>query len=170
MGDLRTILGIDPGSRITGYGVIRSDGIRHYYVASGCVRVLQGNLTQRLQMIYAGLSEIITTYQPDEGAVEQVFIHFHKNINTALKLGLARGAAMVAVANAKLPLAEYSPRQVKKSVVGYGAAEKDQIKKMVQNILKLSTSPPKDAADALAIAICHAHFRGKGIMAEGKFI
>lgn len=148
------IVGIDPGSRTTGFGVIESDGHRHRYVACGCIRMAELDMTGRLQRIYAGVSEIIATYHPDQAAIEQVFLS--KNPDSALKLGQARGAAIVALANHGLPVAEYSARQVKLAVVGRGAALKDQVQHMVVQLLGLSATPQADAADALAIALTHA--------------
>lgn len=148
------IVGIDPGSRTTGFGVIESDGHRHRYVACGCIRMAELDMTGRLQRIYAGVSEIIATYHPDQAAIEQVFMA--KNPDSALKLGQARGAAIVALANHGLPVAEYSARQVKLAVVGRGAALKDQVQHMVVQLLGLSATPQADAADALAIALTHA--------------
>lgn len=148
------ILGIDPGSRITGFGVIESDGNRHRYVASGCIRMAELPLPERLQRIYAGIAEIVATYHPEQSAIEQVFLA--KNPDSALKLGQARGAAIVALMNHSLPVAEYSARQVKLAVVGRGAALKEQVQHMVVNLLSLTKAPPADAADALAIAITHA--------------
>jgi crossover junction endodeoxyribonuclease RuvC len=150
------IIGIDPGSRITGYGIIRCEGNQSYFVDCGSIKVTAINVGDRLQQIYAGIQEVIKLHQPQEAAVEQVFMH--QNPGSALKLGQARGAAIVAL---NLPIAEYSARQVKQSVVGYGAAKKEQVQHMVQRILNLSTEIPlqADAADALAIALCHAHSR-----------
>jgi crossover junction endodeoxyribonuclease RuvC len=148
------ILGIDPGSRTTGFGVIDSDGQRHRYIASGCIRMAELPLTERLQRIYAGIAEIVATYHPEQSAIEQVFLS--NNADSALKLGQARGAAIVALMNHSLPVAEYSARQVKLAVVGKGSALKEQVQHMVVRILSLDKSPPADAADALAIAICHA--------------
>ncbi|MES2919709.1 MAG: crossover junction endodeoxyribonuclease RuvC [Pseudomonadota bacterium] len=148
------ILGIDPGSRITGFGVIDSDGTRHRYIASGCIKMAELPLPERLQRIYAGITEIVATYHPEQAAIEQVFLA--KNPDSALKLGQARGAAIVALMNHSLPVAEYSARQVKLAVVGKGAALKDQVQHMVVNLLGLTKAPPEDAADALAIAITHA--------------
>lgn len=149
------ILGIDPGSRVTGFGVIDSDGSRHRYVASGCIRMdPELTLPARLQRIYGGVAEIVATYHPAQAAIEQVFLA--KNADSALKLGQARGAAIVALMNHGLPVAEYSARQVKLSVVGRGAALKEQVQHMVVNLLGLTKAPPADAADALAIAITHA--------------
>lgn len=151
------ILGIDPGSRVTGYGVIQCDGGKHTYLDSGCVRLQGENITERLHQIFVGLSEVIRMYQPEEAAIEQVFMH--QNPGAALKLGQARGAAIVAVVPHSIPMAEYSARQVKQAVVGYGAAKKEQVQQMVRCLLNLSGTPQADAADALAIALCHAHTR-----------
>lgn len=148
------ILGIDPGSRTTGFGVIESDGQRHRYVASGCIRMAELSLPERLQRIYAGIAEIVATYHPEQSAIEQVFLS--NNADSALKLGQARGAAIVALMNHQLPVAEYSARQVKLAVVGQGGALKEQVQHMVVRLLGLSKAPPADAADALAIALCHA--------------
>lgn len=151
------ILGIDPGSRITGYAVIKSIKNKHDYLASGCIRVKGETTAGNLQQIYLGLKEIIQIYQPTEAAIEQVFVH--KNPNSALKLGQARGAALVACAAHNLATAEYATRQVKLAVVGYGGAEKTQVQRMVCAILGLSGKIQADAADALAVAICHANVR-----------
>ena len=150
------ILGIDPGSRVTGYGVIRQQGRRLLYFGSGCIRTQVDDLPSRLGKIYAGVSEIITQYQPDCFAIEQVFMA--KNADSALKLGQARGVAILAAVNNNLPVFEYAARQVKQTVTGTGAAEKAQVQHMVRSILKLSAAPQADAADALAIAITHCHF------------
>ncbi|QZN97873.1 crossover junction endodeoxyribonuclease RuvC [Symbiopectobacterium purcellii] len=149
------ILGIDPGSRITGYGIIRQQGRQLSYVGSGCIRTGVDDLPTRLKLIYAGVSEIITQFQPDCLAIEQVFMA--KNADSALKLGQARGVAIVAGVNHGLPIFEYAARQVKQTVVGTGAAEKSQVQHMVRTLLKLSANPQADAADALAIAITHCH-------------
>ena len=149
------ILGIDPGSRITGYGVIRQTGRKLEYLGSGCIRTSVDDLPTRLKLVYAGVSEIITQFQPDVFAIEQVFMA--RNADSALKLGQARGAAIVAAMNADLPVFEYAARQVKQTVVGTGAAEKAQVQHMVRALLKLAASPQADAADALAIAITHCH-------------
>ncbi|MBS0908300.1 crossover junction endodeoxyribonuclease RuvC [Tatumella sp. JGM118] len=149
------ILGIDPGSRITGYGVIRQTGRQLTYLGSGCIRTNTPELPERLRLIYAGVSEIITQFSPDYFAIEQVFMA--KNADSALKLGQARGAAIVAAVNLALPVFEYAARQVKQTVTGTGAAEKSQVQHMVRNLLKLPANPQADAADALAIAITHCH-------------
>ncbi len=149
------ILGIDPGSRVTGFGIISFESSRAAYVASGCLRIKEGGISYRLEQIYAGISEIIDTWSPSQVAIEEVFLA--KNPSSALKLGQARGAAIVAAANKGLSVAEYSARKVKQSVVGSGAADKLQVQHMVQSILGLTARPQADAADALAIALCHAH-------------
>ncbi|GAA0472686.1 MULTISPECIES: crossover junction endodeoxyribonuclease RuvC [Tatumella] len=149
------ILGIDPGSRITGYGVIRQTGRQLTYLGSGCIRTNTPALPERLRLIYAGVSEIITQFAPDYFAIEQVFMA--KNADSALKLGQARGAAIVAAVNQGVPVFEYAARQVKQTVTGTGAAEKSQVQHMVRNLLKLPANPQADAADALAIAITHCH-------------
>ncbi len=152
---MSVILGIDPGSRITGFGVIRTRGQDFDYIASGCLRVETGTLASRLQQIYDGLSEVIRNYHPDEAAVEQVFMA--RNADSALKLGQARGVAIVAASSHALNVNEYSARQIKQAVVGYGAADKAQVQHMVSTLLKLNSKPQSDAADALAVAICHSH-------------
>jgi crossover junction endodeoxyribonuclease RuvC len=148
------ILGIDPGSRITGYGVIQSEKSQLTYIESGCIKVATCSFPERLKKIFDNLRIILSEYKPDEAAIEQVF--FHINPNAALKLGQARGAAIVAAAVSDISVSEYSARQVKQSVVGYGAANKQQVQHMVRMLLNLSDSPQADAADALAIAVCHA--------------
>ena len=151
------ILGIDPGSRVTGYGLIREMPKKLQYIDSGCIRTSEGELSQRLLQIFNGICELMEAFQPNEVAIEQVFMN--KNASSALKLGHARGVAMVACASHRVNVSEYSARAVKQSVVGYGAAEKEQVQHMVVNLLMLSRSPQSDAADALAIAICHSHMR-----------
>lgn len=151
------ILGVDPGSRITGYGLIRTTGRHMEYLDSGCIRMGEKPLAERLQVIYAGLTELIATYRPEEFAIEQVFVA--KNADSALKLGQARGVAIVCAANAGLPVYEYSARQVKQTVVGKGGADKAQVQHMVQALLQLARRPQADAADALAIALSHASVR-----------
>lgn len=155
------IIGIDPGSRNTGYGVIKMEGNRHIHLASGHLSVASYPVHERLRRIYLGLKEIMQQHQPHEAAIEQVFMH--ENPGSALKLGQARGAAIVAL---DVPVSEYSARQVKKSVVGHGAAKKDQVQFMVKRLLNLQQVLQADAADALAIALCHAqarHLRKLGI-------
>jgi crossover junction endodeoxyribonuclease RuvC len=152
------ILGIDPGSRITGYGVIKETNCKIEYIDSGCIRTsAQGELSEKLMQIYDGVCQLMENYSPTEVAIEQVFMH--QNPSSALKLGHARGVAMVAAASHRVKVSEYSAREVKQSVVGYGAAEKDQVNHMVVRLLMLQSAPQADAADALAIAICHSHMR-----------
>ena len=152
------ILGIDPGSRITGYGLIKADaGKALRYLDSGCIRTGEGSLSQRLLQIFNGICEILETYAPQEIAIEQVFMH--QNASAALKLGHARGVAMVACASHRLQVSEYAAREIKQAVVGYGAAKKEQVKHMVVQMLALNKPPQSDAADALALAICHSHCR-----------
>ncbi|WP_416308295.1 crossover junction endodeoxyribonuclease RuvC [Neptunicella sp. SCSIO 80796] len=149
------ILGIDPGSRLTGYGVIRQQGSKFEYLGSGCIRLGTDELPIRLQKIYAGVSQIIEQYRPDMFAIEQVFMA--RNPDSALKLGQSRGAAIVAATSQNIPVAEYSARQIKQAVVGKGAADKSQVQHMVTYLLKLPGTPQADAADALAVALCHGH-------------
>jgi crossover junction endodeoxyribonuclease RuvC len=149
------ILGIDPGSRLTGYGVVRQTGQKFEYIASGCIRLTLNDIPDRLKQIFDGVSEIIQQNQPDVFAIEQVFMA--RNPDSALKLGQARGAAIVAAKNAGLEVFEYSARQVKQAVVGTGAADKTQVQHMIRTLLKLPGNPQADAADALAVAMCHGH-------------
>lgn len=149
------ILGIDPGSRTTGYGVIERNQGKLRYVASGCIRLEGAELAPRLHVIFKGVTQIIQQFAPHEFAIEEVFLA--KNASSALKLGQARGAAIVAACNAELPVNEYSARKVKQAVVGKGSALKSQVQQMVMHILSLEACPQADAADALAIALCHAH-------------
>jgi len=148
------IIGIDPGSRKTGYGLIQIQGQRNIHLAHGCLALNGETLAERLQQIFSGLREIIQQYQPQEAAIEQVFMN--DNPNSALKLGQARGAALVAISS---PVIEYSARAIKQAIVGYGAASKEQVQQMVKRLLNIQTKIQSDAADALAIALCHAHSR-----------
>jgi crossover junction endodeoxyribonuclease RuvC len=149
------ILGIDPGLRITGFGVIRKEGNKLAYIASGVIKTQDEDLSQRLKTILAGVSEVIRTYQPDCAAIEKVFVNV--NPQSTLLLGQARGAAICALVGADLAVAEYTALQVKQAVVGQGKAQKQQVQDMVQRLLMLSGTPGTDAADALGVAICHAH-------------
>lgn len=152
------ILGIDPGSSITGYGLIRESNQSIEYIDSGCIRTsVDADLSHKLLQIYDGICHLMDQYNPSEVAIEQVFMH--QNPNSALKLGHARGVAMVAAASHRVQISEYSARAIKQTVVGYGAAEKDQVNHMIVHLLMLSSPPQSDAADALAIAICHSHMR-----------
>ena len=149
------ILGIDPGLRVTGFGVIRKEGNRLAYVASGTIRIPDGDLPSRLKVILDGVAEVIDAYRPDCAAIEIVFSNV--NPQSTLLLGQARGAAICGLVGASLPVAEYTALQVKKAVVGQGKAQKSQVQAMVQRLLKLDGLPGTDAADALGVAICHAH-------------
>ena len=158
------ILGIDPGSVVTGFGVIRSDGTRHEYLESGCIRTVASHeksgeipMCRRLNDIYQGLSQVIMTWSPDEVAIERIFMS--RSADSALKLGHARGVAMVTAANAGVPLFEYEARKIKQAIVGTGAAAKHQVAHMVKLLLGLTGDLQSDAADALAIAVCHANSR-----------
>lgn len=151
------VIGIDPGSRFTGYGIVADNQGEQTCITHGRIHVKGNTTADRLFHIYSELNRIITTYQPDELAIEQVF--FHRNAQSALKLGQARGAALVAAGSLVLPVAEYSPKQIKQAAVGYGGADKAQVQHMIRVILKLNETPEVDAADALAIAICHCQVR-----------
>ena len=149
------ILGIDPGLRVTGFGVLEITGQQLSYIASGCIKIPDGELPQRLKTILDSLREVIALHQPQQVAVEKVFVNV--NPQSTLMLGQARGAAICAAVLTGLPVAEYTALQVKQAVVGNGHAKKEQVQEMVQRLLKLSGMPSPDAADALACAICHAH-------------
>lgn len=149
------IIGIDPGSRITGFGIIDSDGRQSRHVASGCLIIAGENLAGRLDVIFREVNALIEAHQPNELAIEEVFMA--RNAASALKLGHARGAAICAGVSHGLSVAEYSARKIKQAVVGRGGAEKTQIQHMVRHLLALTESPRTDAADALAVALCHAH-------------
>lgn len=148
------ILGIDPGSRVTGYGLVAVEGIRHRHTDSGCIRLPALGFPERLRIIFESLRAVIERFEPQEVAIEQVFVN--RNAASALKLGQARGAAICAAVTSGLPVSEYTPAAVKKAVVGGGRAEKAQVQYMIRLLLGLPESPPADAADALAVAICHA--------------
>lgn len=161
------IIGIDPGSRCTGYGVIDSDGLRHQYVSSGFIKIKGDELPERLGSIFNEISGIINQWQPQTMGVEQVFVN--KNVDSALKLGQARGAAICAGINAQLDVGEYTPRAIKKAVVGNGSADKQQIQQMMKILLKLDFLPQSDEADGLAIALCHAsHMQIKALGIASK--
>lgn len=149
------ILGLDPGLRVTGYGVIEKSAASLIYVASGCIKSLDGELPDRLKNILHSVQEVIRLYSPAEVAVEKVFVNV--NPQSTLLLGQARGAAICGAVLSDLPVAEYTALQVKQAVVGNGHAQKEQVQEMVKRLLKLPASPSADAADALACAICHAH-------------
>ena len=159
------IIGIDPGLRNTGWGVIEAHGTRLSYVADGSVHSdVEAPLASRLLQIHTQLAEILQRYAPDEAAIEETFVN--KDARATLKLGQARGAAMLAPALAGISVAEYAPNVVKKSVVGAGHAEKDQVKHMVKVLLPRAELNSADSTDALAIAICHAHHRGTQTLAK----
>ncbi|WP_300749929.1 crossover junction endodeoxyribonuclease RuvC [Janthinobacterium sp.] len=150
------ILGIDPGLRTTGFGVIEKLGNKLRYIASGTVKTAsEGELPPRLKIILQGVGEIVRTYQPDCAAIEKVFVNV--NPQSTLLLGQARGAAICALVHADLPVAEYTALQVKQAVTGHGKAAKEQVQDMVARLLTLPGLPGSDAADALGVAICHAH-------------
>ena len=155
--DTARIIGVDPGSRSTGYGVVDTDGTRLVHVASGFVRTGDGEWSDRLRMIFEDLGAIIDTHAPGEFVIEKVFVH--RNVSSALKLGQARGAAILAGATRSLPVYEYSPNEVKQAVTGRGHASKEQIQHMTRVLLALREPSQADQADALAVAICHAHVR-----------
>ncbi len=163
------ILGIDPGLRVTGFGIIEKHGNQLVYVASGCIKSNDRQaLPERLKTLFAGISEVIATYVPDQAAVEKVFVNV--NPQSTLLLGQARGAAISALVHAGLPVAEYTALQTKQAVVGHGKAAKDQVQAMVIRLLNLPGAPTADAADALACAICHAHGgQGLGALATTGF-
>jgi crossover junction endodeoxyribonuclease RuvC len=159
------IIGIDPGLRNTGWGVIEAEGSRLIYVADGSVHSDAAcSLAERLLQIHQQLAEVLKAWSPDEAAIEETFVN--KDARATLKLGQARGVAMLVPALAGLPVAEYPPNVVKKSVVGAGHAEKDQVKHMVKILLPRAQLNSADSVDALAIAICHAHHRGMQTLAK----
>ena len=169
------ILGVDPGLRVTGFGIIERSGSKLQYVTSGCVRSGTGELSTRLKTILDGLAEVIAANAPQEVAIEKVFVNV--NAQSTLALGQARGTAICAAVLAGLPVSEYTALQVKQSVVGKGHAGKDQVQHMVRRLLALPGDPSPDAADALACAICHAHggelggFSTRGLrMRRGRLI
>lgn len=152
---MKRVLGIDPGSRVTGYGIVDTAQQSTRYVASGCIDCAQGDFAVRLEKIFDGVRAQVSAYAPDEIAIERVFVH--RNADSALKLGQARAAAICATFGCDARLYEYAARAVKQAVVGRGGADKHQVQHMVKALLALSTSPAPDEADALAVAICHAH-------------
>lgn len=154
------ILGIDPGLRTTGFGIIDKDGANLSYVASGTISTMHleiGNLPARLKVIFEGIQEITNKYSPDEASVEIVFVNV--NPQATLMLGQARGACITALVSMSLPVFEYTALQMKQAIVGYGKAQKAQVQEMVKRLLYLPTIPGKDAADALGLAISHANSR-----------
>lgn len=157
MSQRKRILGIDPGSRQTGFGVLDLCGNRATYVASGTVKSLDGDFPSRLRQIFESVANIVAEYRPDVVAVESVFMH--KNASSALKLGHARSAALCATFEQGIDVFEYAPREIKQAVVGTGSATKSQVQHMVVSILQLDGTPAPDAADALAAALCHGNQR-----------
>ena len=157
MTDKRRILGIDPGSRLTGFGVLDLEREKAVYVASGTIKSLDGDFSVRLKQIFESVSEIVEQYQPDVVVVESVFMA--KNAGSALKLGHARSAAICATFAYDVEVVEYAPREIKQAIVGTGAATKEQVQHMVVSLLQLEGIPAPDAADALAAALCHGHQR-----------
>ena len=149
------LLGIDPGLRVTGYGVIEKQGQVLNYVGSGVIRSGEGELPDRIARLFAGIGEVLATFAPEVSAVEKVFVNV--NPQSTLLLGQARGAALAALTHAGCPVFEYTALQVKQAVVGNGHADKTQVMHMVTRLLRLPGEPSADAADALACAICHAH-------------
>ncbi|MDA0704572.1 MAG: crossover junction endodeoxyribonuclease RuvC [Proteobacteria bacterium] len=163
------LLGLDPGLQRTGWGVIASDGVRLGHLANGVVATNPKQaLAERLVTLYDGLVEVVSRFEPDEACVEETFVN--RNFASALKLGQARGIALLVPAHRGLPVAEYAPNLVKKSVVGAGHADKSQIDAMVRMLLPGCNPAGPDAADALAVAICHAHhaWTGRRIAAAAR--
>ena len=152
------ILGIDPGSIVTGYGVIDSDGTHSTYVASGPLKVKSDSLPARLKLIFEGITAVIREHRPEVVAIENVFMN--RNADSALKLGQARGAAISAAVMQDLQVVEYTPRHIKQAVVGKGGADKEQVQHMVRILLNIPTKLQADEADALAVALSHAHIGG----------
>ena len=159
------VLGIDPGSQRTGFGVLDVAGTRLTYVASGVIRTSQGEFASRLHEIFRCMQRIVDQYQPHEIAIEKVFVN--RNPDSALKLGHARGAAICGTAGSSADVFEYATRQIKQAVVGTGSAEKAQVQLMMRSLLKLDGPVPADAADALATAVCHA-LRGRAVLALAR--
>jgi crossover junction endodeoxyribonuclease RuvC len=149
------ILGIDPGSQKTGFGIISHESGRSEYITSGIIRLPRTNLPERLKIIFDGVTEIVEQYSPEELSIEEVFMA--RDAKAAIKLGQARGAAIVACVNNGMTVYEYAAKSIKKAVVGTGSADKLQVQHMVKSILRLPAAPAEDAADALAAALCHAH-------------
>ncbi len=158
------VLGIDPGSRKAGFGIIESGRYHPNYVASGVIRVEKLTGSQRLKVIFESINQIIEQYKPDIMSIEKVFVY--KNPNSALKLGQARGVILCVAALHDLPIMEYTPTQIKSTVVGQGHASKEQVQYMVTNLLKLTQTPQEDAADALSAALCHDRYLTLGIDPE----
>ncbi len=158
------VIGVDPGTAITGWGIVESNSCNLVMNACGVITTVAGMpLPQRLQVIYHELTQIVTLWQPKTAAIEELF--FSKNAKTALAVGHGRGVAMLALTNAGLPIVEYKPLEVKQAITGYGGADKRQMQQMVKLLLALDDIPrPDDAADALAVAICHLHSAKLGLL------
>lgn len=157
MTERQRILGIDPGSRLTGFGIVDFEDDCARYVASGSVHSAAGTFPERLKLIFLSIGQIAGEYRPQAVAIESVFVH--RNAGSALKLGQARSAALCATFGLDIAVFEYAPREIKQAVVGSGGASKEQVQHMVMTLLHLSGQPPPDAADALAAALCHGHRR-----------
>lgn len=151
----RRILGIDPGSRLTGFGVVDFSNDKPHYVASGTIKSLDGSFPDRLRQIFETVGTIVAEYRPDIVSIESVFMH--KNAGSALKLGQARSAALCATFACQAEVHEYAPREIKQAIVGTGSATKEQVQHMIVSMLGLDGVPAPDAADALAAALCHGH-------------
>lgn len=157
MSQTLTVLGIDPGSRVTGFGVVKVRGPRVNYVCSGVIRAKGDTFEARLRLIFDEMAALLAEHRPEEVAIERVFVH--RNADSALKLGQARAAAICATFERPVPIHEYAAREVKQAVTGTGGAEKEQVQLMVKRLLGLDGRLQADAADALAVALCHAHMR-----------
>jgi crossover junction endodeoxyribonuclease RuvC len=158
------VLGLDPGSQRTGYGVIDCHAGREQHVTSGCIDVGGQDMVVRLQRIYGAIAAVVLEHRPDVVAIERVFVH--RNPDSALKLGQARGVALCAAASLGASVHEYAPRAIKIAITGYGAAAKPQVAQMVRNLLMLEIKPAADAADALAVALCHSQTRRLGALED----
>ncbi len=166
MTDRQRILGIDPGSRLTGFGVLDCVEDCATYVASGAVKTIEGEFTDRIKLIFESVNAIVAEYRPEVVAIESIFVA--RNAGSALKLGHARSAAICATFEFDLDVFEYAPREIKQAVVGTGSATKEQVQHMVRSMLELDGVPSPDAADALATALCHANQRRLHAMLRGK--
>jgi crossover junction endodeoxyribonuclease RuvC len=150
------IIGIDPGTTVTGYGIIRVDGSSYKAIDYGCIRPPPKNkLSDRYLIIFESVEELLTLHKPDILVVETQYVH--KNVQSAIKLGMARGIVILAAKRKGLPVFEYAPTRAKKAVVGTGSASKQQVQRMMQSLLNLAAPPPEDASDALSLAFCHAN-------------
>ena len=164
MNKINRVLGIDPGSRKAGFGIIESGRYNPNYIASGVINVIKLSGSQRLKVIFESVVQIIEQYNPDVMSIEKMFVY--KNPSSAIKLGQARGVILCAAALHDIPIMEYTPTQIKSTIVGQGHASKEQVQYMVTNLLKLTQTPQEDAADALAVALCHDRYLTLGIDPE----